>query len=364
MKKLAWVPLAFVGMVFGLAVPLRLQAQQAKKIGPVDVFENLWSEFNANYSFFELKGVSWPESYRKYRPRVNEQLTGDQLFTVCWEMLEELKDAHVTLTDEATNMSRHGGKPVRLLEDFPNQKALVSLLNVIDGNLKQDGFGEMTRVKFEIPYLAGHVIEFSSNSLFGYLRINLMFGLEEDKFNQAIVEAIERFKDLAGVIVDVRFNTGGLDTYSYAIAGRFADIKRLGHYRRLKSKDGFSELESWVVQPSGKRQFVKPVVLLTSSLVVSAGDVFAMAMKQLPHVTIIGENTQGFFSDTYDGKLPNGWTFTLSFQQYFTVDKKNPEGIGIAPDILVINTGKDLKESKDPLLEKALEILNGKLKSK
>jgi carboxyl-terminal processing protease len=53
--------------------------------------------------------------------------------------------------------------------------------------------------------------------------------------------------------------------------------------------------------------FAKQVVLITNDRTVSAADVFALMMSELPNVTIIGEPTNGSYSDIYSKKLPNGW---------------------------------------------------------
>ena len=44
----------------------------------------------------------------------------------------------------------------------------------------------------------------------------------------------------------------------------------------------------------------------------SAAETFTLALvDRTPHVTRIGENTQGVFCDLLERHLPNGWTFEL-----------------------------------------------------
>ena len=358
----------FTTIALFLCIAFALQAQETEPIGeqtvdhPEENFEKLWHEFNDRYAFFDLKQVSWQDIYQEYRPRINDKTTNSELFDLCCEMISTLADGHVSLVDERGKRRCRGGKKVRFLDEFPNQSAFKELIGVIDGQLSKAGFAEPKRVKMEIPYISGHIIEYAVSAKLGYLRINLMIGLPEAEFTQSLDTAIEDLKDAEGIIIDVRFNSGGLDRYAYAIANRFADQKRLGHSRRLKDKNGFSDPEFFYLQPAGKRQIVKPIMLLTSSFTISAADVFVLAMKQLPYVTIIGENTQGFFSDAYQDQLPNGWTYTLSFQQYFDASGQNLEGIGVEPHIRVVNTRDDLREGRDPVLEKAIELLESQMK--
>ena len=85
-----------------------------------------------------------------------------------------------------------------------------------------------------------------------------------------------------------------------------------------------------------------------------------MVMTELPHVTIIGEPTNGIFSNMLEKKLPNGWKYTLSFQVYYAADKKCYEGKGIPVDIEALNKREDLEKGEDPLIMKSIEVLSPK----
>ena len=68
--------------------------------------------------------------------------------------------------------------------------------------------------------------------------------------------------------------------------------------------------------------FQGPVVEFIGPLTISAGETFTQAlMGRTPHITRIGENTQGVFSDVLGRRLPNGWSFALPNEVYRT-----PEG--------------------------------------
>lgn len=128
-----------------------------------------------------------------------------------------------------------------------------------------------------------------------------MEGMSKQKLKRVLKLMIKYLNLSKGVIIDVRFNGGGMDTYSYQIAGSFTDKKRIGHYkctRKASSHNDFTKLETWYLKPKGKRQITKPIIILTSNASASATDVFVLAMKQLPYVTIIGDNTFGVFSET------------------------------------------------------------------
>jgi len=80
-------------------------------------------------------------------------------------------------------------------------------------------------------------------------------------------------------------------------------------------------------------------------------------MKELPNVTIIGDTTEGIFSTMYEFTLPNHWEVSLSNEQFFSEAKNNYEGLGIAPDIKVVNSRIDIENQNDPVIEMAISHL-------
>ncbi len=100
-------------------------------------------------------------------------------------------------------------------------------------------------------------------------------------------------------------------------------------------------------------------MLLTGPDTVSAGETFTMALRERkPHVTSLGLNTQGVFSDDLNRKLPNGWRFRLPNEVYLTKDGKAFDATGVPPDIhLNFFSPEDVKRDRDVALEEAQKIL-------
>jgi len=344
-----------------LILSVNVMAQDNKIDNPRRNFEALWTEINNYYSFFDIKNVDWDLIYQEYSPLVNDNTTNDQLFSILSEMLGELNDGHVSLSDKKSGKKYGSGEKASFLKEFPTQDSLRLLLGVIDTTLINKGFQELTYHEMKIPYLNKNIIAFTNNNSYGYVRINLMIGISKNELNNILDNIVESFVNVEGVIIDVRFNSGGYDNYSFKIAERFADEKRLVHYKCTKKKKGFTDLETRYLEPSGTTKIVKPIVVLTSDLTRSAADVFVLAMRQLPYVKIIGDNTYGIFSDVKEWKLPNAWRYTYSSQKFLTPEKKNLEGIGITPDIKMMNTKNDILKGSDPIILKALEILDNEV---
>ncbi len=81
------------------------------------------------------------------------------------------------------------------------------------------------------------------------------------------------------------------------------------------------------------------------------------------YVTIVGDNTDGMLSDQYGFRLPNKWKVTLSHQQYFSPDMVNYEGVGIPPDHKLVNRPEEIRNGADPLIVKAIALLEEKIKA-
>ena len=185
----------------------------------------------------------------------------------------------------------------------------------------------------------------------GYLRILELEGVGKRRLTAALDRISRDFEDLEGFIIDIRDCPGGEDSIAIAIIDRFCDRRRVAFHRKTKigpGEDDFTPLKTWYLEPWGDVQFTGPIALLTCDSVFSGGEAFALAIRQLPHVTIIGDHTNGIFSYTLDKKLPNGWEYCLSYQVYVSADMVCYEGKGVPVDIELFNRKADIEEGIDP----------------
>ncbi len=75
------------------------------------------------------------------------------------------------------------------------------------------------------------------------------------------------------------------------------------------------------------------VFLLTSNKTASAAEPLAFFMKENNLATLVGENTAGAMLSAESFKLENSWFLTLPVANYFTIDNRELEQIGVKPDI-------------------------------
>jgi len=345
MNKKAW----FAFLLVIVAVPLFPSVSQELS-GPEKNFEHLWTTLDRNYAIFGPKHVDWRALYKVYRPRVTAQTTDDELFAVMSAILGHLNDNHVFLTSEKPKRFFSAGYLYQLLGEggFEAFRKLISERPVPDKYFK----AKLTESADKV-----FAYGWATNEI-GYFHLN---GFEDPVKTAAMVDDIIRiFKDAKALIVDVRRNGGGDDQVGKVIADRFADRKRLYMTTEIRSgdrHDQFSWKKYWHVEPGGPLQFTKTTILLTDRTSVSAAENFALAMRVLPHVTVVGDLTSGCFADMYGDQLPNGWRFSVSYKLFVDYAGFCWEGIGVPPDLKQINSKDDTEKGIDGVFELAVNLI-------
>lgn len=313
---------------------------------PESNFDLLWSEFDRWYGLFEVKDIDWDSTYRAFRPRINNGMNEGELYSVVREMLEGMSDCHLVL--ETQRLSFACGR-LRTTTNFSQQRVVRHYLSDVT-DIHSEHF-LAGRIRDSIGYL--YLGDFSGDNLYG-----------ADDWVTEVSGALDGFSDVRGLIVDVRDNTGGNPDNANAIANIFADRDRPYIVSRTRSgprRNDFSEPFTWYVRPAAGQSFTKSVVLLTNRQTISAAEGFTLALKQLPHVTHIGEPTVGALSRVSSERhLPNGWVYWFSIQDVRGPDGVSYEGVGVPPDTLVFNGEINDLSQPDEMIDAGLVMLERK----
>ncbi|HEY2185543.1 MAG TPA: S41 family peptidase [Xanthobacteraceae bacterium] len=323
---------------------------------PEENFESLWKTFYNRYPFFELRNVDWKKQHDTHRPMVTHKTSDDKLFDIFCRMLDPLDDGHVELEAKASGERKaryfSAEKKPGFHQEF-SQRAIKQLFKTSAKTLIRHGFGKPAETE-------AWMLHYCRSGKFGYIRLLELEGIKKRTLTAALDNIARDFNALNGIIIDIRDNPGGEDSIAITIINRFCDRKRVAFHRKTKigpGEDDFAPLKTWYLEPQGDVQFTGPIVLLTCDSVFSGGEAFALAIKQLPHVTIIGDHTNGIFSYQLEKKLPNGWEYCLSYQVYLSADMVCYEGKGVPADIELLNKRADIENGTDPLIARALEVM-------
>ena len=168
------------------------------------------------------------------------------------------------------------------------------------------------------------------------------------------------------LIIDVRINNGGWDDIAMMVVAYLAEEPTFAFSKRdffRDTTDGtvtYSEINDVAVGPASL-YFDGPVVALSSESNAGTGEIFALSVKDLPSVTVMGQRTFGVLSDNLFKYLPNGWEFFFRNEEY----SKNGtiyEVIGVPPDVILSQQDPlpldFLVIGEDRYLEEGLMFLN------
>jgi len=355
---------AFIFLIF--AISLSAEAQPAKKLSRVEKdFEFFWSTFKNNYAFFQLKGVNWDSSYIKFRPLVTNKTNEKQLVSILGQMVEPLKDGHVTIS-KGEEILYKVRKPSYFKQEFKGKEPAFwqTVYHTLAGQQFSAGKGIGPVFKDENLYYI------SQSATIGYIRITRCFANAASIFDDKIEPEDTQFmltlfdslltslSSMKALIIDIRANGGGHG--GIELASRFVNERILTHYKSVRLKgdyENFSIAEAQYLVPNTGTNYLKPLIILTNDKTASSAEDFAISLYQLPQVTAIGMNTSGMLSDMFSGSLSHQISFTLSNQRYYTTDHKLLEDIGVPAKIKIINTLQDIENQIDPVIIKAIECI-------
>ncbi len=333
---------------------------------PEFIFEHAWHTFNDYYPFFSLRKVDWQQQWDLFRPMVTAETTQEELLTILADMLSPIDDGHVFLSVETDELEQGfsseqprgwqktimAGAKLYALESDDDLEPDDDLYDTVAQGIKTS-FNEAIALYYGTEELQSSTSETSGDDSpiiywgrlegnIGYLQVNAMEFSEEDDIDLQLLtlktqmdSILDSMGDTDGMIIDVRFNEGGYDQFALTLASYFTDQERLVFSKENYNLGNATERKEFFVTPNQGQNYTKPITLITGPNTGSAAEIFTLAMKVMPHVSVIGEPTQGILSDVLDFTLMDGWNLGLSYQVYYSAEDSIYEATGITPDKMV-----------------------------
>lgn len=303
-------------------------------------FDCLWDVVDTHYCFFAEKDVDWNEVRDRYRPRVIDGITQQELFDVCASMLAELKDGHVNLSSPF-DVSYYRN----WWSDYPQD---FSYRTVQQYYLHFD-YRSIGSIDYAIlPQNIGYVRYPSFASLPGEGNLDYMLSY------LSVCDAL---------IIDVRDNGGGLLTHITPFVSRLIHQRGVYAYITHKTGPGHDDFSSpyaveFVPTSEGHVVWNKPVAVLTNRACYSAANSFVSIMRSVPGVKIVGARTGGGGGLPFSAGLPCGWTVRFSASPMTDAQGHDIEhGVAPSPGCEAHASESELAAGRDAILDKAIEIL-------
>jgi carboxyl-terminal processing protease len=161
-----------------------------------------------------------------------------------------------------------------------------------------------------------------------------------------------------GLILDLRYDSGGLLDAAVAIASEFIPSGVI-----VTEKAGDGTLTTHKAIPGGLATSNSlPMIVLVNGYSASASEIVAGALQDTGRAKLLGETTYG--KGTAQLWIPlsgspndNQGAVAVTIARWLTPDGRTIDKEGLTPDIVVQMTTDDFKAGKDPQLDAAVKQL-------
>jgi carboxyl-terminal processing protease len=385
----------------------------------VEVFEQVWKTIDEKYYDPLFNGVDWRAMRERYRPRVEAAAGEEEFYNLLNQMAGELRDAHTRVRSSRQNRDRKNqqatsagvllfeveGTPVVYDVTPDSEAARVGvrpgmIVRTVNGRpvaealaAAREGVGPSSseRAARVLSYLRlvagepGSVLELGLTRADGTpmdVRLTRRTVSATPRFNARLLpsgnvyvrldrfrppaanelkEALEKFKEAPGLVLDLRANGGGDGREGLKVAGYFFDEKV--SVARVVTRTGKppSALFGLVSLPKefeagarGGRLYSNPVVVLVNEGTGSTSELVANVLQEQRRAYVVGTRSCGCVLGVLKHReLKGGGELSISELGFVTPSGRRLEGEGVAPDKAVAVTLKDFQTGRDAALEEA-----------
>jgi carboxyl-terminal processing protease len=205
----------------------------------------------------------------------------------------------------------------------------------------------ITRELIKIPTLDWKMLDGN----IAYVALYNFYSNAPNDFYNAMLQILP--KNPKGLILDLRNNPGGFLDASTNIAGWF--VKRGETVVIERGKNNNTQR----LYAFGNEALLNlPTVVLVNGGTASAAEILAGALRDDRQIKLVGEQTFGKGSVQEIENLPMGSSLKVTIAEWLTPYGNTINKTGLKPDYEVKMEESDVKNNRDPQLQKAEEILS------
>lgn len=238
-----------------------------------------------------------------------------------------------------------------LLNDPSRMQVNLTLTNIKDGKHQT----EMYKQKINIPpsfekMLTGNIL---------YLRVA---NFNQVGLAQKLISKLRMYKNIRGLILDMRHNKGGIFEEAIAFANAFLCTKKI---TTLKTKNGAKD-QHYISGPQDKLKHLGPIIILVDAYTASASEVFSGALQAHGRAILVGSNTYGKAAvQTLFPLEKTHAALRITTGQYLLPDGATLNEKGLVPNHIIPTTEtfydpieNNVYLEQDPAVIKGLELIN------
>lgn len=255
-------------------------------------------------------------------------LPGDKIVKI-----EDETTKDITLMEAVKKLRGEPGDPVNITVLRAGEQELLDF-TIVRAIIKIESVKDVKMLDEKIGYI--RIAQFTENTLAA--------------FDEAIEELDDQ--DVKGLVLDLRYNPGGLLTTAIGVADRF--LKKGQLIVETRGRDKQVEMEA---RATGRDLLSGvPIVILVNEGSASGSEIVAGALRDNYRAVLVGKTTFGKGSVQSVLPLPDESGLRLTTGRYYTSAHRSIEEDGVEPDVEITMTDE---EKKDFYLKKyrALEEL-------
>ena len=167
----------------------------------------------------------------------------------------------------------------------------------------------------------------------------------------------QKFMNTKGIIIDIRNYPSANVMYTlgaYFVSNTTPFVK---FTKGNPDNPGEFTFKSKNDIPKSETTYQGKLVVIVNEETQSSAEFQAMAFQAGDNTTVIGSTTAGADGNVSEIDLPGGLKTNISGVGVYYPDGRETQRVGIVPDIVVKPTIIGIREGRDELLEKAIEII-------
>ncbi|PNG20749.1 peptidase S41 [Streptomyces cahuitamycinicus] len=287
--------------------------------------------------------------YEEFEESLDGQYTGVGL----WARSERDGRIEVTKVRAGSPAATAGIRPGDLLRSVDGEKtdgrAVTEVVSLLRGDATDASAGTAVRLGLERGTRAWtetlRRAQLSTDpvtvrELDGRVTVIKVATFTKDSGHQ-VREAVRRSPPGAGIVLDLRGNSGGLVSEAVTAASAFLDGGLVATY------DVDGEQRALHAEPGGDT--TRPLVALVDGGTMSAAELLTGAVQDRGRALVVGSRTFGKGSVQMPSRLPDGSVAELTVGHYRTPSGRTVDGRGITPDL----------ETDEDALRRAGTVLRG-----
>ena len=176
-----------------------------------------------------------------------------------------------------------------------------------------------------------------------------------------IDKIMDKFMNTEGIIVDLREYPSEFIVYDLGkmIISKPTIFSKISVPSQSVPGEFIFEKDQ-IVNPDDKKHYKGKVMILMNERSQSQSEFTVMALKKGTNAKVIGSNSIGTDGNVTEVYLPGGVTTLITGLGVYNPDGSQTQKIGLKPDIYIKPTIDGIKEARDELSEKAIEVIKTK----